>query len=230
MQMEAYTTEGPLPSVVIADGLEIVREGIARKLEEHGETRVAGIAADGFSTLKLCRSLKPNILVLDLALTRPSGMETLEKVRASSPETKVIVLLSEVTAGSAFAALAKGAIAVVPKQAKTADFVCAINAAINGFTYMPTEFVESFVQSKRNVSRTGNLFGLSPRELEVLEACTDGQSTKEVAQLLDISVRTVETHRNSIYRKTDCSCLAELKQISATICGIQHDTPFAAMA
>jgi len=219
-----------LPSVVIADGLEIVREGIASKLEEHGTTRVVGIAADGFSTLKMCRSLKPDILVLDLALTRPSGMETLEKVRASSPNTKIVVLLSDVTVGSAFSSLAKGAIAFVPKQAKTADFVYAINAAINGFTYMPTEFVEDFVQSKRNISRTGNLFGLSPREMEVLEACTGGQTTKEVAQLLNISVRTVETHRNSIYRKTDCNCIAELQQISTTICGNQSQMAYAATA
>jgi len=205
-------------TIVIADSLEIVREGIATKLETCTESEVIGLAEDGFTALKLCRSLSPDILVMDLELTRPSGMETLEKVRRSCPDTKILVLSSDFSVSNAFYSLSKGAVSFIPKQAKGSDFVSAIHAAANGFTYLPTDFVNEFVQSRRNMSRTGNLFGLSPREMEVLTACSIGKSTKEIAQSLEISVRTVETHRNSIYRKTSCNGLEQLRQIASTIC------------
>lgn len=206
-------------TVVIADNIEIVREGIAAKLEGCSRFEVAGLASDGFSTLKLCRNMNPDVLVLDMEITRPSGIETLIKVRKSCPNTKIVILSSENSMSKAFMALSKGAVAYMPKQSRGVDFVSAIYAAADGYAFLPSEFVDDIVQSRRNVTRTGNLFGLSPREMEVLLACAEGQSTKEIAEMLNISVRTVETHRNSIYRKTSCNCLDDLKEIATTICG-----------
>lgn len=210
-------------TVVIADSLEIVREGIATKLEGCSRFDVVGLASDGFSTLKHCRNLSPDVLVMDLEMTRPSGIETLEKVRKSCPDTKIVVLSSDVSVSNAFLVLSKGAVAFMPKQSRGVDFVAAIQAAADGYTFLPTEFVEDFVQSRRNVTRTGNLFGLSPREMEVLLACAEGQSTKQVAEMLDISVRTVETHRNNIYRKTSCNGLDDLRQLATVIESDQAD-------
>ena len=215
-------------TVVIADSLEIVREGIASKLQHCSRCDVVGLASDGFSTLKLCRSLQPDVLVLDLEMTRPSGVETLEKVRRSCPDTRIVVLSSGVSVSNAFLVLSKGAVAFLPKQSSGKDFVAAIHAATDGYTLLPSEFVEDFVQSRRNVTRTGNLFGLSPREMEVLLACAEGQSTKQVAEMLDISVRTVETHRNSIYRKTSCNGLDDLRQLAGSICAGQNGVAHAA--
>lgn len=206
-------------TVVIADNIEIVREGIAAKLENVSRFNVVGLAADGFSTLKLCRSLNPDVLVLDLEITRPSGIEILSKVRKSCPDTKIVILSSETSMNKAFMALSKGAVAYMPKQSRGTDFVSAIHAAADGYAFLPSEFVDDMVQSRRNVTRTGNLFGLSPREMEVLVACAEGQSTKDVAETLEISVRTVETHRNSIYRKTSCNGLDDLQEIASTIGG-----------
>ena len=211
-------------TVVIADSLEVLREGIAAKLEGCNRFEVVGLAADGFSTLKLCRTLNPDILVLDLEMTRPSGLETLERVCRSCPTTKVFVLSSDVSVSQAFLVLSQGAVAFLPKQSRAADFVAAIHAAEDGYTFLPTAFIGDFVKSRRNVTRTGNLFGLSPREIEVLLACAEGHRTKEVAQMLDISVRTVETHRNSIYRKTSCNGLDDLREIAATIEGARAVT------
>lgn len=215
-------------TIVIADSLEIVREGIAAKLENCDRFEVIGLAGDGFSTLKLCRSLKPDVLVLDHEITRPSGTETLEKVRASCPDIKIVVLSSDVSVSNALLVLSKGAVAFMPKQSRGMDFVSAIHAAADGYAFLPTEFVEEFVKSRRNVTRTGNIFGLSPRETEVLLACAEGQSTKEVAQLLEISVRTVETHRNSIYRKTSCNGLDDLRQIASAVGGEESSVTAAA--
>ncbi len=202
--------DGAKARLVIADSHEIVREGIAARLEGTCPVEVIGQAGDGYSTIKVCRQYTPDILLMDLSLTRPAGIETLGKLRATLPDMRIVVLSSDAKVADAFSVLGLGAIGFMPKQAKGADFVNAIRAAIAGYTCMPSEYLAEFVTLRRNVSRTGNSYGLSPRELEVLEACASGQRTKEVAERFNISVRTVETHRNAIYRKTDCHDLQEL--------------------
>jgi DNA-binding NarL/FixJ family response regulator len=197
-------------TLVIADSHEIVREGIAARLEEVAQVEVIGQAADGYSTLKVCRQNVPDILLMDLSLTRPAGMETLTKLRSTLPDLRIVVLSSDATVTDAFAVLGMGAIGFIPKQARGKDFVNVIRAAIAGYTCVPTEFLSEFVQLRRNVNRTGNYYGLSSREMEMLEACATGQCTKEVAAQFNISVRTVETHRNAIYRKTANRDLKEL--------------------
>ncbi len=200
-------------AIVIADSHEIIREGIASRLVESCEVDVVAEASDGYSAIKACRQHNPEILLMDLSLTRPSGPETLTKIRQSNPDLKVVVLSSDASISNAFFVLSRGAIGFMPKQAKGMDFVNAIRAAQSGYTYLPMDFLKEFVRSRRNLTRTGNIFGLSPREIEILEACVNGQTAKEVAQNFDISVRTVETHRNSIYKKTSCKCFKELASI-----------------
>lgn len=196
--------------LVIADSHEIVREGIASRLESTCRVDLVGQASDGYSTIKICRQTLPDILLMDLSLTRPTGIETLAKLRKALPELRIIVLSSEAKVSDAFSVLSLGAIGFMPKQARGADFVNAIRAAISGYTCMPSEYVAEFVTLRHNVRRTGNSYGLSPREMEVLEACASGEKTTDVAKRFNISVRTVETHRSAIYRKTCCHDLTEL--------------------
>lgn len=203
--------------IVIADCHEIVREGIATRLITDCDADVVGQASDGYTAIKICRNLTPDVLLLDLSITRPSGTETLAKLRSSMPNLKIVVMSSEATTTEAFTILAQGAVCFMPKQAKGADFVHAVQAAATDFTFIPTSYLKEFVRLRQNVTRTGNMYGLSPREVEILEACAAGQKTKEVAERLSISVRTVETHRNSIYRKTDCRSISELSGIAAKL-------------
>lgn len=199
--------------VVIADSHEIVREGIANRLVESCSVEVVGQTGDGYSTIKTCRTQLPDILLMDLSLTRPSGTETFTKLRETLPEMRIIVMSSDASMIDAFSLLSQGAIGFMPKQTKGSHFVNAVQSAAAGYTCVPAEYLTKFVDLRRNVSRTGNVYGLSPRELEILEACASGQKTKEVADRLSISVRTVETHRNAIYRKTACRDLSELARI-----------------
>ncbi|WP_299593329.1 response regulator transcription factor [uncultured Tateyamaria sp.] len=200
-------------TVAIADSHEIIREGIATRLCKHCNVEVVAETSDGYTTLKACRQHKPEILLMDLSLSRPSGAEILGKLRASNPEMKIVVLSSNPSSSNAFLALSSGAVGFMPKQAPGSDFVNAVRAAQNDYAYFPTDLLTHFVQSRRNLTRTGNIYGLSARELEILDACVSGQSTKEVASNLSISVRTVETHRNSIYKKTSCRSYKDLAQI-----------------
>ena len=202
-------------TVVVADSHTIVREGIRDRLEQRNNLSVVAEARDGYGALKACRDLSPDILLLDFGITRPSGREVLAKVRATCPDTRVIVLSSEVDISNAFYCLANGAVAFMPKQASGFDFVNATTAAIRGYSYMPIEFIASFLETRKHLTRSGNIFGLSPREMEIVDSCMQGKSTKDIAEACGISVRTVETHKNNIYRKTSCRSMEDLTAIFA---------------
>lgn len=208
--------------IVVADSHEIVCEGIVSRLTAEGVADVVGQAADGYSTIKLCRQLKPDALVLDLELTRPAGTETFEKLRSQMPELKILILSSAASATDAFTVLSKGAAGFLPRQAKGDHIANAVRTIAMGYSCLPMQFLEEFAVLRRHVTRTGNIYGLSPREIEVLDACAAGRRTKEVAEGLSISVRTVETHRNSIYRKTACRSIGELSTIMRTLWGGAH--------
>ena len=200
--------------VLVADGHEIVREGLANKLAVDCGYNVVGHAADRYSTIKACRLLLPDILVMGLSLTRPSGIETFSKIRRINAEIKIVIMSQDANPTDAFTAMSEGALGFIPRDARVVDLVNAVKSAELGYACLPCEYIQQFTNLRRNVTRTGNIYGLSPRELEVVEACATGAKTKEVADMLAISVRTVETHRNSIYRKTDCRSISELSEIA----------------
>lgn len=200
-------------TIIIADMHEIVREGIADKLTEAGCARVVGFASDGYTTISTCRKFNPDILLMDLSLIRPSGIDTFRKLRKILPEMKILVCSSEAETPQVFNTMSLGAIGFIPKQAKAIHFVNAVQSAAMGYSCVPCDYLDSFSKFRRTASRSGNVYGLSPREVEVLEACAAGQNTKEIADSLDISVRTVETHRNSIYKKTECNKVSQLESI-----------------
>ncbi len=205
------------PLVVIADGHEMVRESITARIETACDVSVVAGTADGYATIKAFRQLDPDLLIMDFGLQRPAGTEVLSKIVRMRPDIKIIVVTSEPSIANAFFALSNGAAAFMPKQSSSMDFVHAVNAVLNGYSYMPNDIMTQFVKSRRNLTRAGNVFGLSPRELEIMKACSDGTSTKQVANNLDISVRTVETHRHNIYRKTNCRNQAELQSIASSM-------------
>ncbi len=218
-QIEVGVIETKIFRVVVADNHEIVREAVSQRISESCSVEVVAQTADGYSAIRACRQLKPDILLMDLSICNPNGMDTLTRLRESFPDLKLIVVSSDTSVANAFLALSRGAIAFMSKAAKGADYVNAVNAAINGYTYVPVDVLEKFVKSRRNLSRNGNLFGLSSREIEILEASVAGLSTKEVATNLNISVRTVETHRHSIYRKTDCRDIEGLSRLMEAVSG-----------
>ncbi len=205
------------PLVIVADGHEMVREGITARIEAECDVKVVAGTSDGYSTIKSLRQFDPDLLIMDLGLQRPAGPEVLARIMKMKPDLKIITVTSEPTIANAFLSLSNGATAFMPKQSPSSDFTHAVNAVLSGFSYLPNDIMTQFVKSRRNLSRVGNVFGLSPREIEIMKACCEGQSTKQVASELDISVRTVETHRHNIYRKTNCNSRKELQNIVASV-------------
>ncbi len=203
-----------LPKLVIADEMVIVRDAISERLSAANSAEVVGTAEDGYSAIKVCKLKNPDILLMDISLTRPSGKETFRKLREAMPDLKIILTSSDASQADVFSLLSFGAVGYVPKQAKHADFVHAISSATLGYMCIPAEYMGKFTSLRNNVSRSGNIFGLSPREMEILEACTTGYTTKEIADKFSISPRTVETHRCAIYRKTSCHNMQDLNKLA----------------
>ncbi len=216
-EMTPSETQSDTPTLLIVDEHEIVRDGISSLFSESGCATVLGFAGDGYTAIKQCRTLRPDIVLMDLGITRPNGMETFRKIKSINPVVKIVVYSSEAEKTDVFSLLAANAVGFIPKQAKGSDFVNVIRSASLGYVCVPSDFMEDFVGLRRNVSKTGNVYGLSLREMEIFEACVSGARTKEIAERLDISSRTVETHRNAIYRKTSCHNLSDLMEIAARL-------------
>ncbi len=203
-------------AVVIADSRELLRNAIAEKLTKNCDVDVVAKAADGYSAIKACTRLKPDFLFLDMSIIQPSAKQVLERVSTQLPDVKVIIVANESNFHTACMTLSQGAVALLPKSARGSDYVNALNAARRNFSYWPTEHIVSLAKARRKLERSGNVYGLSAREVEVLEASVKGKSAKEVAERLNISVRTVQTHKYSIYKKTDCRDIDGLSVIAAS--------------
>lgn len=203
------------PRVIVADSHELLRQGIENLLRTEVGAEIVGSANDGYSVLKQCRSLSPDLLVMDLGLTRPSGPDVIRRLKQSSPELKIIVSSASLDESEAFLAFSLGVCALIPRQGTARHFVSAFNSALLGYTCVPSDYYKEFINIRKNNVRTGNVYGLSARELEVLHACASGSKNSEVAEQLQISVRTVETHRYSIYKKTECKGVEDLIKIAS---------------
>jgi DNA-binding NarL/FixJ family response regulator len=199
-----------VPSVIIADEHAIVREGIASKLKEACNAEILGMVSDEYATLKLCRTLTPDVLFLDISLSRPSSLELFMKLRATQPNLTIVILTAEPSVRLAYLAILHGAAAFVPKNAGSDQLVYALQSIQLGFSTMPTEYLKEFVTVRNDIVRSGNMFGLSPRESQVLEAIRSGYSPDEIARQLDISIRTVEAHKSALFRKTESKNTREL--------------------
>jgi len=209
-----YWMEIEIPRLVVVEEHEILRDGLCTLFKDANCANVVGTASDGYTAIKLCRTAMPDILVMDMDIARPNGPETFKKVRSVDPNIKIILYSSEDNQFEAFSMLSNGAMGFLPKRAKGLDFVNAVQSAHLGYVSMPRTYMQDFTSIRQKSNRTGNIYGLSPREVEVLEACVCGIKTNEVARRMNISVRTVETHRNSIYRKTSCHSIGELSRIA----------------
>ena len=193
-------------TVVLADDHEIVRNGIRLVLEAQPDIEVVAEAADADAAVRYTLGHKPSALVLDLSMPGGSGLEAIPKALEASPETSVIVLTMQNEPAFARQALQAGADGYVIKHAAASELVTAIRAVTGGQTYVtPSLGAKLAAEPEETVPDE-----LTPREVEVLSLLARGFTNPEIAEELTLSVRTIETHRANILRKTDRSTRAEL--------------------
>lgn len=210
--------------IVIADDHHIFRDGLRRLLEAESGFKVIGEASDGAEALALVRQLKPDILLLDLAIPKHPGLEVLRElsVPADATSVRVILLTGPAETSQIVEALQLGARGVVLKDSATQLLFKAIRSVMSGEYWVGGESVSNLVQylrvllqSSRDEARQKKFGALTPRELEIVSAVVAGFSNKEIAEYFKISGNTVKDYLLHIFDKLGVSTRVDLSRFAA---------------
>jgi len=203
-----------LVRVLLADDHKLIRAGLVLVVQQQPDLSVIGEADDGRQAVQLVESLKPDVVVMDIGMPNLNGIEAARQITASRPDTAVVILSMHADEGYVLRALKAGARAYLLKDSATTDLVQAIRAVVEGKSFFSPAVSKVLLQDyMRKLRRTGaedSYDLLSPREREVLQLVAEGKSNKEVANLLNLSTYTVETHRAKIMQKLNLKGVPEL--------------------
>lgn len=189
---------------MLVDDHSLVRRGFRRMLEDEADIRVVGEASDGEEAVKLARSLKPQVIVMDCALPGINGLQATRKILQLLPETLVLMLSMHTEETWVRQAIDAGARGYVLKNAMDLELSSAIRRLVKGETVLDGQL------SKQQALKGERNAGLTPREVEILQLICDGKSNKEIANQLELSANTVAVHRANIMDALGIHKTAEL--------------------
>ena len=204
----------PKIRVLIADDHAVLRAGLRMLLDAEPDIEVVGEARDGLEVLARVRALTPDVLLLDLAMPGMGGLEVLGRVREASPQTRVLILTMHEEEEYLREALRAGSAGYVLKRAAAEELLSAIRAVYHGGVYLHPEhtrrLLEEMVDGEARKQKQGAEPSLSPREREVLRLIALGYTNQQAADVLYLSVKTVETYRARLMAKLGLRTRAEL--------------------
>lgn len=194
-----------LTRVVLADDHTLVRAGLRKILESMDDLEVVGEAGDGMRLLALVEQLRPDLVLMDITMPVLNGLDATLQVARQWPQTRVLMLSMYENEEYVNLALGNGAAGYLLKDAAPAELGTAIQTVLAGRVYLSPavsqDLIGSYVHNLRGVRPAEP--SLSPRQREVLQLIAQGHSTKEIARLLNLSAKTVETHRSRLMQQLD---------------------------
>jgi two-component system, NarL family, nitrate/nitrite response regulator NarL len=206
--------------IVIADDHPIFRDGLRRLIEHEPDFELAGEAGDGIQTIELVRKTNPDLLLLDVAMPKMSGIEVLRKISTMQLPTKTILLTAAIEEEQITEALRMGARGVVMKDAATQLLAKSIRCVMDGEYWVGRGNVSGLVQALQAAHSSppgeanSKRYGLTGRELDIVAAIVEGLTNKEIAQKFSISEQTVKHHLSSVFDKVGVSNRLELALFS----------------
>ncbi len=200
--------------VLIADDHPLIRSGLRGLLEREGEFQVVAEAADGYEAIERAVEHKPDLILLDVGMPRLNGTDAAQHISGKLPNARIIIVSMHSDEAYVLRALKAGARGYLLKASPEADVLAAARAVAAGNAYFSPAITKILVEDymaearRRGVEDSYDL--LSLREKEVLQLLVGGKNNREIAEMLHVSVATVETHRNNILKKLHVHNLAEL--------------------
>lgn len=210
--------------VLLADDHTLVRAGFRSLLETIPDVEVVGEAADGHEALDLAAEHRPDVVVLDVALPGLNGLEVAERLGRTQASTRALMLSMHANEEYVHRALAAGAAGYLLKDADRSELDLALRAVARGEVYLSPAISKRVVGDylEGRVPDDGSIERLTPRQREVLQLIAEGHSTKDIAQRLGLSVKTIETHRAQLMDRLDIHDVAGLVRYAIRR-GIIHD-------
>lgn len=208
-------------TVLLADDHAVVRDGLRSMLQTQDDIEVISDAANGHEAVGQAAQLCPDVAIVDIAMPGLNGIDVTRKILKVCPSTKVVILSMYSATEHILQALQAGALGYVLKESAGVEVISAIRAVHAGNRYLSKKILESVIDGylyQSGIARAESpLARLSLREREILQLVVEGKSSIEIARILYISPKTVDTHRSRLMKKLDISDLAGLIKF-----GIQH--------
>ena len=211
--------------VLLADDHALVRAGIRSLLQTFQDIEVVAETGDGQEALTLIEQHRPDVVLMDIAMPGMNGLEVAARVAKDLPGVRVIILSMHNNEEYVLQALRAGSKGYLLKDAATAELEVAIKAAVRGETYLSPVVSKHVIGDyvRRVGGEASSLEQLTPRQREVLQLIAEGRTTKEIAQILNISVKTVETHRAQLMERLDIHDVAGLVRYAIRVGVVSPD-------
>ena len=200
--------------ILLADDHNVMRRGLRLLLENQRGFEVVGEASDGRQAAELAETLKPDVAVLDIAMPNLSGIEAAKRISAALPNTSIVILSMHSDESYVLRALKAGAKGYLLKDSAEGDLIQAIRSVHEGKAFFSPEIsrmlVDDYIREIRMRGVDDSYELLTAREREILQLLAEGKSNKDIANLLNLSLYTVETHRRNLQDKLNLHSVAEL--------------------
>lgn len=200
--------------VLLADDHEIFLEGLVALLKSEPNIEVVGMVTDAIQAVREVRDQEPDIVIMDLSMPDMSGIEATQLIRTERPTVKVLCLSMHADRGYVMGALDAGASGYVLKDSAKKEVLDAIRAVVAGQVYLSPAVAGMVVDAAKSNAATSALDLLTERERQITALLTKGRSTKEIADRLHLSVKTVGTHRSHIMAKLEINSIAQLTKFA----------------
>ena len=199
--------------VLLADDHTILRDGIRALLDDQADIEVIGEAQDGQATVKMTAQLQPDVVVMDIAMPLLNGLEATRQIQRDFPQVKVLILTMHENEEYIRQVLAAGALGYVLKDAAARDLLGAIRAVYQGEAVLSPAITRLVIEDYLrwgDIRPPDSTNGLTSREREVLQLIAEGYTNKEIAEILCLSIKTVQSHRTNLMSKLDLHDRGEL--------------------
>jgi DNA-binding NarL/FixJ family response regulator len=201
-------------TVLLVDDHTVVRQGLKALFADEPDIEIIGEAENGREAMARIEELHPNLVLMDISMPGLNGIEATRQIRQSHPEIKVVVLSMYANEEYVFQVLRAGASGYVLKQADSVEVLAAIRAALSGGSFLSPPIsravIDDYIRRAEARGWASDLDLLTAREREVLQLLAEGRSNREIAGQLNISIKTVETHRSNMMNKLNVKSKTEL--------------------